>query len=76
MRQADLRIIVDGRNMVEKLRGELERIMNDEQTNYDEKSEGWQESDKGEEVQANIESMDDIITCLSDAENAFANLSY
>jgi uncharacterized protein YukE len=45
-----------------------EEIRDDWQGQFDDKSEKWQEGDNGQEAQAIIEALDEIVSQLEDAE--------
>lgn len=54
--------IAEGRSMLDGIKDKL-------QEEFDEKSEKWQESDKGQEAQEAIELLDDLSSRLEDIES-------
>ena len=69
------------RNALESAKGKLsdarsliEEIQQDEQERFDSRSEKWQESDKGQEAQAALDALDDIVTMLEDIDDNLEDL--
>ena len=69
------------RNALESAKGKLsdarsliEQIQQDEQERFDSRSEKWQESDKGQEAQAALDALADIVTMLEDIDDNLEDL--
>lgn len=60
-------LIGEGRSMLESLREKM-------QNEFDEKSEKWQEGDKGQEMQTEIELLEDVTGRLEDIETEVGDL--
>ena len=56
------------------IRSLIEEIQQDEQERFDSRSEKWQESDKGQEAQAALDALADIVNTLQDAEDNLEDL--
>lgn len=53
---------------IEKIKNNLEKILLEEREKYDEKSEEWQDSDKGEQYLNNIDLLENSIAELENIE--------
>lgn len=62
--------------MISKLEDLIDQLSiqrDDLQEKFDNRSEKWQESDKGEEMQTDISTLDDVISSLESAKDDLQN---
>jgi len=65
--------IVKMLSQLEDMRIEIEQMRDNKQTSFDSKSERFQESDKGEQIQVDIDNLDDLANTLQNAYDHLEN---
>lgn len=68
MKKSQLNKLKKYESKIIDLREDLEILLGEMQDDYDSKSERWQESEKGEELQEQISSLENIVNAIQDAE--------
>lgn len=68
MKKSQLNKLKKYESKIIDLREDLEILLEEMQDDYDSKSERWQESEKGEELQGQISTLENIVNAIHDAE--------
>lgn len=58
-------------SQLEDMKEHIEELLGKKQDSYDSKSEKWQESEKGEEMQSEISNLEELVSSIEDTIEKF-----